>query len=36
MKQTDVLPFNFAQEQCTVVVSLFSVSELYKKVIAFK
>ena len=30
MKQTDVLPFNFTLEQCTVVVSLFSVSELYK------
>ena len=30
MKQTGVLAFNFTQEQCIVVVSFFSVSELYK------
>ena len=30
MKQTGVLAFNFTQKQCTVVVSLFSVSELFK------
>ena len=31
VKQMGVLAFNFTQEQCTiVVVSFFSVSELYK------
>ena len=31
-----VLAFNFTQEQCIVVVSFFSVLELYKSFIALK